>query len=228
MNSDNRTTKLKKNYSTVEAVATAIAVYEHNDRIIVRDITETENKKSYPNRQLIKEALEGDCTHICLNDFYIKQAEGIIQYLQQTVIMQSLQNKVDRFLGQMTELLSNQEVSNKDIGILAWAPHLADQYQKKDHVREVSARFERHSRYIGHPRDKVIIDFTMIEKRYIQTMDCWAVYGSDAQDNLVFYWAKTTDKICEVGKISGRIKAHNEDKFRGNAKVTTLNYVKVL
>jgi hypothetical protein len=222
--------ELKKiKYPTINAVATAIAVYEYNGRKIVRDpVTDTAGTKILPNRQLITDCLAGQTSAFIVNDFHVKQAEGIIQYLQQTVIMQSLQNKVDRFLSQMTELVTNQEITNKDIGIIAWAPHVADQYQKKDHVREVSARYEHRSRYIGKAGEKIVTDFTMIEKRYIKSMDCWAVYGYDSDDNLIFYWAKVADKICEVGKISGRIKAHNEDKFRGNARVTTLNYVKVL
>lgn len=222
--------KLKKiKYPTINVVATAIAVYEYNGSKIVRDlVTNEDGTKILPNRQLITEYLAGQRGTFLVNDIHVKQAEGIIQYLQQTVIMQSLQNKVDSFLSQMTELITNLEVTNKDIGIIAWAPHVADQYQKKDHVREVSARYEHRSRYIGKVGEKITTDFTMIENRYIKTMDCFAVYGYDGNDNLIFYWAKVADKICEVGKISGRIKAHNEDKFRGNARVTTLNYVKVL
>lgn len=220
---------MKKTYPTVKTVATAIAAYEHNGRIIVRDpITEADGRKVLPNRQLISDYLQNNNGPFVVNDFHLKQAEGIIQYLQHTVLMASLKNQVDRFLGQITELVSNQEVTNKDIGILAWAPHLADQYQKKDHVREVSARYEHRSRYVGKVGDKIVTDFTLIEKRYIKSMDCYAVYGFDGDENLIFYWARVADKICEVGKISGRIKAHNEDKFRGDARVTTLNYVKVL
>ena len=221
---------LKKiKYPTINVVATAIAVYEYSGSRIVRDsFTDENGVKILSNRQLITDCLAGQKGPFLVNEIHVKQAEGIIQYLQQTVIMQSLQNKVDSFLSQMTELVTNLEVTNKDIGIISWAPHIADQYQKKDHVREVSARYEHSSRYIGKVGDKITTDFTMIEKRYIKSMDCFAVYGYDGNDNLIFYWAKVADKICEVGKISGRIKAHTEDKFRGNARVTTLNYVKVL
>ena len=218
---------MKSKYPTVNVVATAVAAYEFNGNKIFRD-SFSEGEPVVPNRQLILDHVQGNGSPFVVNDIHVKQAEGIIQYLQQTVIMQSLVNKVDRFLGQTTELLSNQTVLNKDIGILAWAPHLADQYQKKDRVREISARFEHHSRYVGHVRDKITVDFTLIEKRYIKSMDCWAVYGSDASDNLIFYWARSLDKICEVGKISGRIKDHKEDPYHNDAKVTTLNYVKVL
>ena len=142
--------------------------------------------------------------------------------------MQSLKGKPDRFLGQLNSILANQEVSVKDFGIVAWAPHLVEQYQQRDHVRELSARHERSSRYTGRIGETVTVDFSLIEKRYVQSTDCYAVYGYTEHDNLVFYWAKTLDKVCEVGRIQGRVKAHREEEYRNNAKVTVLNYVKVL
>ena len=59
-------------------------------------------------------------------------------------------------------------------------------------------------------------------------MDCYAVYGHDTQGNLIFYWAREQKKIVESGQIHGRIKIHKRDSYRGNACVTTLNYVKVV
>jgi hypothetical protein len=142
--------------------------------------------------------------------------------------MQTIKGAPDKFLGQITELLANKEVTSKDFGILAWAPHLADQYEKKDGIREVSARYELQSRHIGNIGDKLVVNFSIIDKRYVQRMDCYAVYGVTEEGNLVFYWAKTLDKVCESGTIAGRVKAHNKDQYRNNAKVTILNYIKVL
>jgi hypothetical protein len=217
-----------KSFPTLEVVAGAVAAYAHNSSQVVRNTVHDNGARTDSNRQLIADCFEGMKRPFVINDFHRKEAEDIIQYLQQTVILQSLRGSADRFLGQTTELLSNQEISTKDFGIIAWAPKLADDYQRKDRIREVSARYETHSRYVGHVRDRITTDFTLIEKRYIKSMDCWAVYGVDDGDNLLFYWARTLDKICEVGKITARIKDHREDQHRGNARVTVLNYVKVI
>ena len=216
-----------KSFPTLQVLATAIAAYEYNKYSIIRNPGVEAGVEFLSNRQLIGNAVQGDGAPFIVNDIHIKQAEGIIGYLEQTVIMQSLKGTPDRFLGQISAILANKETTDKEFGIIAWAPHLADQYQKKDHVREVSARYEYRSRYIGRVGDKVEIDFTMIDKRYIKSMDCFAVYGY-SQDNLVFYWAKNLDKICEVGRIQGRIKDHKEDEYRNKARVTVLNYVKVV
>jgi hypothetical protein len=219
---------MKKQFVTLQALATAVAAYNHNGRLVIRDTRlDQDGREIQPNRQLISDCLLCKNSALRVNDHYLKEAEGIIIYLQQTVIMQSLKGKTDQFLGQISELLSNQDINESKLGLLAWAPKLADDYQKKDHVREISARYEYLSQYIGRVGDKIEIDFTMIDKRYIQNMDCYAVYGF-SNNNLVFYWAKNLDKICEVGRIQGRVKTHKEDEYRNNARVTYLNYVKVL
>lgn len=220
---------MKQQFPTVHAVAVATAAYHWNKSTVVRNIMLNEHgHEVLPNRQLIAEHLEGRRDIFRINDHYLAEAEGIITYLQQTVIMQSLKNTPDRFLAQVAELLTGQEISLKDVGILAWAPKLVEDYQRKDHVRELSARYERTSRYIGRISDKLTVNFTLIDKRYVQSTDSYAVYGVNEHGDLMFYWAKSLDKVCEVGRISGRVKAHNEDGYRNNARVTVLNYVKVL
>lgn len=220
---------MKQQFPTIHALAVATAAYHYNNSTVVRNVMlDAIGNQLRPNRQLIADHLEGKPSNLRVNDHYIAEADGIITYLQQTVIMQSLKATPDRFLAQVTELITQQEITDRDFGILAWAPKLADDYQKKDHVRELSARYEYRSNYVGRVGDKIEVSFTLIEKRYIKSMDCWAVYGINEQDNLMFYWARSLDKVCEVGKISGRIKSHKEDEFKNKARITTLNYVKVL
>ena len=230
MSSDNRQSKMKQKFPVIQALAVATAAYHYNNSMVVRNVMldPTGGFELKPNRQLITEYLEGKPSNLRVNDHYVAEAEGIVQYLQQTVIMQSLKGTPDRFVGQLTELLSNQELELSDIGILAWAPKLVDDYQKKDHVRELGARYERTSRYTGRIGETITVGFTLIEKRYIQSQNCYAVYGVTEHDNLVFYWARDLDKVCEVGRIQGRVKSQREEEYRNNARVTVLNYVKVL
>jgi hypothetical protein len=217
-----------KSFPPLEVLAIAVAAYEHNQNSIIRNPITIGDKGYISNRQLISDYITFNRGPFVVNDFHRKQAEGIVTYLEQTVIMQSLKGTPDRFLAQVAEILARRDGTIKEFGIIAWAPHLVDQYQKKDHVRELSARHERSSRYTGRVGDTIVINFTLIEKRYIQSTNCYAVYGVTDQDNLVFYWAKDLDKVCEAGKIQGRVKAHREEEYRNDAKVTVLNYVKVL
>jgi hypothetical protein len=221
---------MKQKFPTLEVLATAIAAFAHNQDRIERDaITTDDGCTIIPNRQLIREYLDGNRANLqIVSDHDRKHAEGIVQYLQQTGIMQTLVSRGDKFLTQINNLLSQPSVTAKDFGLMAWAPKLANDYQKKDNIREVSARFEYTSRYIGQVGDKITTEFTLIDSRYIKTMDCYSVYGHDAQGNLIFYWAREQKKIVKAGKIYGRIKTHKRDQYRGDACVTTLNYVKVV
>ena len=212
-------------FPALQVLATAVAAYQYTNKRIVR--VKLSNGPP-PNRELITNYVLGKGAPFVVNDLHVSEAERLVTYLEQTVIMQSLKSTPDRFLTQLSAILANKEISDKDFGIVAWAPHLVDQYQKKDHVREVSARYERSSRYVGTIGEKITTDFILIEKRYIKSMDCYVVYGCNANNNLIQYWARSLDKICEVGKISGRIKAHNEDEYHNNARITVLNYVKVV
>jgi hypothetical protein len=221
---------MKQKFPTLEALATAIAAFAHNQDRVERDaITTADGCTIIPNRQLIREYLDGNRVNLpTVSDHDRKHAEGVVQYLQQTGIMQTLVSRGDKFLTQINNLLSQPSVTAKDFGLMAWAPKLANDYQKKDNIREISARFEYTSRYIGQVGDKITTEFTLIDSRYIKTMDCYAVYGYNAQGNLIFYWAREQKKIVKAGQIHGRVKTQQRDEYRGNACVTTLNYVKVV
>ena len=216
--------KMKANFDTLEVLAVALAAYEHTNGRIVRAKIEGGPEA---NRRLITDYIEGRGSPFLVDTKHQEQAQELREYLEHCVVLQSLRGTPDSFLSKISELLSNKETKKYEFGIIAWAPHVADQYRKKDAVREISSRYEYTSNYIGQVSEKIEIDFTMIDRRYVRSTDCYAVYGYSG-NNLVFYWAKTLDKVCEVGRIQGRVKSHRKDEYRGNARVTTLNYVKVL
>lgn len=223
-----KATQLNQKYSTLQVLATAVAAYEHNNHRIERNALTSVEQTIVPNRQLVVNYMQGHGSPFVVTDKHVKQANSILQYLQQSTIMQTLLNRNDRFLTQVNELLLKPTVGLKDFGLMVWAPKLADDYRKKDHVREVSAQFQYTSCYIGKIGDKIETNFTLIDSRYIQSMECHAVYGHDPKGNLIFYWARDEKKICKAGLIRGRVKTHKKDSYRGNACVTTLNYVKIL
>ena len=224
MKSDNGQLTMKQTYQTPEVLAVAVAAYEFTNKRIVRAKIAG---GSEPNRRLIADYVEGRGAPFTVKPEHHTQAQELQQYIDHCVVIQSLCGTPDSFLAKISQLLSNKDITNFEFGILAWAPHVADQYRKKDAVKEISAHYEHTSHYIGKVGDKLEIDFTLIERKYIRNMDCYAVYGFSG-NNLVFYWAKNLDKVCEVGRIHGRVKSHSKDEYHNDARVTTLNYVKVL
>lgn len=220
---------MKKQYDTLEAVAASVVAFEINLLGVLRDsVYENQVIKHQPNRVLITNHLEGTQL-LPITEQHRATAKELVIYLQQTVLLQTLtKGSADQFAQGIVNLLIEPKILAKDIGMLAWAPKLTADLKKKDQVREVSAHYERNSRYVGSIGTKITVDFTLIDSRYMPSMDCYAVYGHTAEGNLIFYWAKKSEKVIKQGRIEGRVKKQAQDEFRGKALVTTLNYVKVL
>ncbi|CAB5215075.1 hypothetical protein UFOVP190_383 [uncultured Caudovirales phage] len=220
---------MKKQYNTLDALAASIVAFETNTCGVVRDaVYENQEIKFQPNRVLITNHLEGTKL-LPVTDEHRTAAEDLVTYLQQTIMMQTLmKGSSDSFAQNVLDIISEPTMLAKNVGLLAWAPKLSADLQKKDSVRQASAHYERSSRYVGSIGSKIIVDFTLIESRFVPRMDCYSVYGHTAEGNLIFYWSKKAEKIVQQGRIEGRVKKQVEDGFRNKALVTTLNYVKVL
>lgn len=214
----------KSSYTTARALAAAIRAYRANGRIN-REFVREDGKECQPNRLIITNAVNQNQ----FTDQELTEAHDMTTYLKETVIMQTLKKgSADQFLKNIVEMLSLESVTAREFGLLAWAPKLAADYQRKDQSRQISSLYENRSGHFGQIGERVEIEFTLIESAYIKTYDCYRVYGYTDSGNLVSYWAKDTKKIVEQGRIRGRINKHVQDSYRANACVTIINYVKVL
>lgn len=217
---------MKQTYPTILALAAAISALETNKFLIYKDPTTVGDETRVPNRQIMRELLDSGAV---VTEQHIKTAEETVVYLQQVEIMQTLTTgHANSFLKRIVELVSNETVKSNELGLMAWTPKLERDLRTRDTVREISAQYESHSKYVGKIKDKIVVDFTMIDKRYFKDTDSWSVYGYDSDNNLISYWANKEEKICDSGRIQGRVKNHAQDRYRNNAKVTALNFVKVL
>jgi hypothetical protein len=219
---------MKRQFATKDILSVAISAFNLNNQRIERDSYKSEGTEVISNRQLIKEYTDGVKRLQTAVDGSADQVEELVSFLQQSELVQTLTGKTDNFLHQINELLAKEEITEREFGLIAWAPKLFTDLRKKQEAKMVSSHYERTSRYIGKPGDKIIINFTEIESRYVQSMNCYAVYGVDEVGNLVFYWAGTKEKIVRTGRIQGRVKKHAPDNYHGDARVTTINYVKAV
>lgn len=230
MKSDRNGPKMSEKYSTLDVLALAVYAYEVNYNRVERNhiVRGKDELETEPNR-VIMERLSKDNGVSGFAD-YLEKAQEIRVYLEQTNLVQTLTNgSPNNFLNKIVELLAVEEsIDKRDFGIIAWAPKLFSDLQKKDRVRENVAQFENTSRFVGKVGDRVFIDFTLIEDHYLKNHNCYLVTGHDQDGNLISYWASTSDKVIKSGKIQGRVKLHKVDERRGRAKVTTLNYVKAV
>lgn len=216
---------MKNKFDILDVITAALVVYRHNENQIVR----VQMDDRLPNRQLISECVSGNYANLQAPTAQDKKtAEDMIDYLQQIGMVQTLIGRNDSFLNQINALIVQGQVSSKELGILAWAPKLAETYQQRDAVKEITASFGRNSQYIGRIGDKITFEFTLIEDHYIRSLDCYAVFGRDQYNNFVTFWAKDKNKIIKQGTIRARVKNHKRDPYHGDAPVTQLHYVKNL
>jgi hypothetical protein len=215
----------QKNYPLRQALAATVAAFRTNDNSVVR----LKEEKYESNRALVDNYLNGRQPHLNVTDKDFEQADEIVVYLQQTSMVQMLmRGSADSFLESVTKALAQETVEHRELGLLVWAPKLNATYLEKDQAKSISARYEFSSNWIGKIGEKIEVNFNLIESRFIKNNECWAVYGHDDHGNLIFYWAKSSEKVVRNGRIQGKVKAHNSDERRGRARVTNLNYVKVL
>jgi hypothetical protein len=112
-------------------------------------------------------------------------------------------------------------------GLVAYVPNMYEQLKAREAKQETIAELAVTSEYLGKPGDKVTFVLTVMEKRYLQQFNCFSVTGTDANNNIVSFLTAKED--CTVsGKYSGKVKSAQESKYHGNARVTSLNFVKKL
>jgi hypothetical protein len=216
-------------FSTIQAVAASVAAFEQNNYTVNRVLYKDDNGiDMQSNRALINSFLK-DNTGLVVTQQHVDHAAEMITYLQHVNMMQALSKRgVDNFLNKVVNLTISNEISIRDLGLLAWAPKLEVTYKQKEVVRENSARYEICSKFVGRVGEKILIDFTLVESRYISNVECYSVYGHTEDGNLVFYWARDPKKIVKQGRIQAKVKEHKKDGHRNDALVTSINYVKVV
>ena len=218
-------------------LAAAVSAFELNGSVVREAQFKRDGDKLidvYPNRVLMLSYLKRDNptaqplrVEFTVTDEHRKRAAEVADAIQHTVLMQTLRGKTDTFLDQVNSTLQSPDLSYREAGIVAWAPKIVSDYQKKDEVAEKSAIYERTSNFVGRISEKVTINFTVIEKKLFPRIDSHIVYGHDEHGNLVSYWTRKGDEVKD-GKISGRVKQHIIDNRHNRARVTVLNYVKHL
>jgi hypothetical protein len=208
-------------FQTNQVVARAVVAYRTNGKIVKYSSIDTETHvKTFSNKELMLEITE-------LSDSDLTEAEGLINFLQQTQMLSSLTSaRPNKFLDEIVALLNQPQLDKRDFGIMAWVPKLSEDLTKQADIRHKSQLHAQVSNFVGTVGAKLEVNFSIINTRYVKSMDCWMVYGHGDDDNLYNYWANSESRIIS-GKITGKVKRHLVDSYHGDAKVTQLNYVKV-
>jgi hypothetical protein len=151
-----------------------------------------------------------------------------VDAVQSDCTMRLLQGRqLSDFVASLNTLLQQETVNQRDCGLMAFLPNIYSRMLEDHAKQETSASLSVGSQYLGNVGDKVTVDFTFVDKRYLSQYNCWSVFGHDANGNCVGFLT-AHESLAKSGRIQGKIKRLEENRYRNGAKVTNLNYVKVV
>ena len=215
-----------KNLNTREALAVAIFAFRKNGKVVKEATAEATSNKLMVWDYFVPLKTEKPQPRIEVTEELLEAADAVRTVIDHAVTMSMLtKGFVVSFLGNIHEIVKEDTVKSKHLGMLVWAPKLAQDLQKAESLKELSAGYEHASKYIGKLGDRIEFDFTLIEKRYVRALETWSAYGHNEQGYLVKFLTKH-EELCATGRIRARIRKHEVDSYHNNAKVTTLNFVK--
>ena len=215
-----------KNLNTREALAVAIFAFRKNGKVVKEATAEATSNKLMVWDYFVPLKTEKPQPRIEVTEELLEAADAVRTVIDHAVTMSMLtKGFVVSFLGNIHEIVKEDTVKSKHLGMLVWAPKLAQDLQKAESLKELSAGYEHASKYIGKLGDRIEFDFTLIEKRYVRALETWSAYGHNEQGYLVKFLTKH-EELCATGRIRARIRKHEVDSYHNGAKVTTLNFVK--
>ena len=215
-----------KNINTRQALAVAIFAFRKNGKVVKEATKETTSNKLMVWDYFVPLKTELPRARIELTEELLEAADAVRTVIDHAVTMDMLmKGRLPSFLESIHDILKEDTVKSKHLGILVWAPKLAADLEKAQSLKELSAGYEHASKYIGKLGDKIEFDFTLIEKRYVRALETWSAYGHNEQGHLVKFLSKH-EELCATGRIRARIRKHEVDSYHNGAKVTTLNFVK--
>jgi hypothetical protein len=215
-----------KTLNTREALAVAIFAFRKNGKVVKEATQEATSNKLIVWDYFVPLKTDLPRPQVELTEELLEAADAVRTVIDHAVTMSMLtKGFVVSFLGNIHEILKEDTVKSKYLGMLVWAPKLAQDLEKAESLKELSAGYEHASKYIGKLGDKIEFDFTLIEKRYVRPLETWSAYGHNEQGHLVKFLTKH-EELCATGRIRARIRKHEVDSYHNGAKVTTLNFVK--
>ena len=215
-----------KNLNTREALAIAIFAFRKNGKVVKEATAEATSNKLMVWDYFVPLKTEKPQPRIEVTEELLEAADAVRTVIDHAVTMSMLtKGFVVSFLGNIHEIVKEDTVKSKHLGMLVWAPKLAQDLKKAEGLKELSAGYEHASKYIGKLGDKIEFNFTLIEKRFVRALDTWSAYGHNEQGYLVKFLSKN-EELCATGRIRARIRKHAVDSYHNMAKVTALNFVK--
>lgn len=209
-----------KSFDLREVLAVACAIYRANGNKVVKF---NEDKIPASKDVIAAHFIKGETVEV--TDADRTSGEEVLNNIQHRSLMMQIANrKQGSFVNNVTQILQADKVPANRLGFVVWAPKIAESIRLEDQQKLDLAQLALTSNYIGTVGDKITVNFTPIRNRFSREYNCYRCFGHDDHGNLVGFLSKKE----LTGKIVGRVKTQEVSKYNNGAKVTYLNYVKVV
>lgn len=211
--------------STQELAALAFAAYRYNKSNVHKDTSFFDRVTDMmvavtPNKNLIR---EGNLQVIEQDKI---DAQAAIDLLSQDRMMRILKGlKVADFQNTLTNLTVQTECTASDAGLMAFLPSMATQLRQRQAREQEVSELSYTSEFLGKVGDKIVVNLTVMNSRFLQQFGCWSVNAKDEKGNLISYLT-AKEECTKNGRYTAKIKRTETSTYHNNARVTTLNFVK--
>jgi hypothetical protein len=182
-----------------------------------------------PNKTLMLNsfAIEpGSNPELVPTDEDFAQADAAISAIQGDVLVKKLADRrVSDFQFNLSETIGRDTCTQRDCGLVAYVPKTYAGMLERQEKDEAKIGLASTSEYLGRVGEKIQLDFTLIDSRYLQQYNCYSVTGHDGCGNMVSFLT-AHQNLAVSGRIQGKVKRTEVSQYHNGAKVTNMNFVK--
>lgn len=222
--------------TVTDVMCAAVLVYK--DQGFVRSgqgYTDTSPESGEPveirdNKTCIIDILEDP--NMSFTDEETKNANDLIDSINGKLMIKKMTNNLNNFEQNVAKALSDPQINNFAVSIIASLPHSVEIDKKREAVEDKMSALKHSSMYFGNRGKRYDINVKVLDVKFIQTSDVYMITTVYAEKDIIKFWWRDQPDISDIIsdkiiKIRGTVNKHELSKY-SNAKETVVNRVKIL
>jgi hypothetical protein len=230
---------IPKTVKLTDALAVAYAVYRIQGEKYLKDtyrFSEPDNHTQFDNKSMVRyywQKKTGDsAAEYIPSDFKMFEpteedyanVQEALKWMRRYVMLGL--GDLDGFKADMVKELSQEEVSVKGMGRIAYAPEFIARDQHESSLKKEIRVEYRDSQYLGKEKDSVEAVIAILDKRYSTQWESYNYTAVTTEGNLVSFMNKFPYDVGAMLRCKAKVKAQTQNRLF-SANETRLNYVKL-
>lgn len=215
---------VERSFSTLEALAAAVAAFQTAGNRVVRYNESDVWSNGFGCKEVVDSWLT-DGSILSVTEAHREQAQEIQSWLSQKMTLSVLSNQqLSGFFVDVCSLLQNENINQRKLGMLVWAPKLYNDMNARDNqVMDIRLTCQN-SKCIGQIGKPITLTVQVMDTYYMRDFMKWRTVCADNQGNLVQFYH--SEKLEGTVNIKARVKSHAANNRFYNVPMTQLNYAK--